>query len=87
MSLSNKGLKMKNIQSINGVLNVIERLPSSINGNPRYLIAINSVCCKTPVDSSYGYCVTNFDGKQVQATIGTHYGNATLNSLKGLENA
>jgi len=65
--------------AIKNVLNIVV--------NPRYLLRVDGWTCKTSVDSSYGYSVTNFDGKQVQATIGTHYGTATLNSLKGLDNA
>jgi len=75
---------VRELHSIKGVLTVIERLPSSYNGNPRYLIAINSVTCKTAVDSSLGYCVTNYDGKPVIATIGTHYRVKTLDSIKPL---
>ena len=75
---------MKNITRHTGKLEVIQRLPSSHYGNPRYLIRIDGHTCKTAVDSSYGYSVTNFDGKTVEATIGTHYGAATLNSLKGV---
>ena len=79
-----KGLNMKNISCHIGTLSIIQRLPSSVNGNPRYLLSVNGVICKTSVDSSYGYSDTNFDGKQVEATIGTHYGSATLKSLKGV---
>lgn len=75
---------MKNISRHQGKLEIIQRLPSSINGNPRYLLRIAGFTCKTSVDSSYGYCVTNHDGKEVIATIGTHYGTATLDTLKGL---
>jgi hypothetical protein len=75
---------VRDIQTIEGVLTVVNILPSSYNGNPRYLIAINSVCCKTAVDSSLGYCVTNYDGKPVIATIGTHYRVKTLDSIKPL---
>lgn len=75
---------MRNISRHIGTLTVLKRLPSSVNGNPRYLMDINGVTCCTAVDSSYGYAVTNFDGKQVEATIGTHYNAATLNSLKGV---
>lgn len=75
---------MKNVTLHNGKLEVLARLPSSYFGNPRYLIRIDGFTCKTAVDSSYGYSVTNFDGKQVEATIGTHYGAATLNTLKGV---
>lgn len=76
---------MKNITRHQGKLEIIQRLDSSRNGNPRYLIRIDGFTCKTPVDSMYGYSVPNFDGKQVIATIGTHYGTATLDSLKGVE--
>lgn len=75
---------MRNISRHIGELKVLMRLPSSYFGNPRYLISINGVACKTAVDSSYGYSVTNWEGKQVEATIGTHYGFATLDTLKGI---
>jgi len=74
---------MKNVSRHQGKLEIIQRLPNSLNGNPRYLIRINGFTCKTAVDSMHGYCVTNFDGKEVIATIGTHYGTQTLDSLKG----
>jgi hypothetical protein len=72
---------MKNITQHEGVLRVLERLPNSFYGNPRYLISIDGFKCKTPVDSSYGYSVTNYNGKVVGATIGTHYRTATLKAL------
>jgi hypothetical protein len=75
---------MKNVTRHQGILKVIERLPSSFNGNPRYLLSIDGFTCKTAVDSGYGYSVTNHDGKEVIAYIGTHYGSATLDSLKGV---
>ena len=74
---------MNNVTRHQGKLEVVKRLPSSLNGNPRYLLRIDGHTCKTSVDSSYGYCVTNYDGKNVIATIGTHYGTATLDTLKG----
>ena len=73
---------MNSISQHIGKLEVLKRLPSSINGNPRYLLRVNGFTCKTAVDSSLGYCVTNYDGKLVQATIGTHYGTQTLDSVK-----
>lgn len=75
---------MKNVSRHQGKLEVLKRLPSSLNGNPRYLIRVDGFTCKTAVDSGYGYSVTNFDGKEVIAYIGTHYGIATLDSLKGV---
>jgi hypothetical protein len=73
---------MKNITRHTGKLQIIKRLPSSRNGNPRYLLKVDGWTCRTSVDSSLGYSVTNFDNKIVEATIGTHFGNATLDSVK-----
>jgi hypothetical protein len=72
---------MKNITRHNGKLEIITRLASSLYGNPRYLLSIDGVQCRTGVDSSHGYSVTNYENKEVNATIGTHYGYATLNTL------
>lgn len=73
---------MKNITRHIGRLEIIERLPSSSNGNPRYLISVDGFTCRTQVDSSHGYSITNYAGEIVEATIGTHYGSATLNTIK-----
>lgn len=72
---------MKNITSHVGTLRIIQRLPSSINGNPRYLLQVAGFTCRTAPDSSLGYSVTNHDGKRVTARIGTHYGHATLDHV------
>ena len=73
---------MKNITQHTGKLSIISRLPSSINGNPRYLIQVDGWTCRTRVDCSIGYEITNFEGRQVKATIGTHYGLTTLRTLQ-----
>ena len=73
---------MKNITQHQGKLEIVERLNNSRNGNPRFIVRIDGVKCYTPVDSLYGYIVSNFKDKEVIATIGTHYGNPTLHSLK-----
>jgi hypothetical protein len=75
---------MKNITRHQGKLEIVERLPSSINGNPRYLLRVDGWTCRTPVDSGLGYCITNYNGKDVEATIGSHYGVATLATVKTL---
>lgn len=72
---------MKNVTAHRGILEIIERLPSSSNGNPRYLIRVDGWVCKTGLDSNIGYKVTNYDGKQVIATIGTHYGKQLLYTI------
>lgn len=73
---------MKNITRHTGTLEVVERLVNSANGNPRFVIRVDGFTCRTPVDSMYDYQISNFEGKRVEATIGTHYGVATLNTLK-----
>ena len=72
---------MKNMTRHNGTLELIKRLPASTNGNPRWLLRVDGVTCRTAVDASLGYYVTNHDGKHVTAIIGTHYGKATLHQL------
>lgn len=69
---------MRNMTTHTGKLEIVRRLPSSTNGNPRFLVRVDGWTCRTPVDSFLGYEVQNMDGKQVKATIGTYYGVATL---------
>ena len=73
---------MKNITRHTGMLEIIERLPNSVNGNPRYLLRIDGFTCRTAPDSMHAYGVTNFEGKTVTATIGTYHGKATLNTIE-----
>jgi len=74
---------MKNITEHTGKLEIISRLPSSFYGNPRFLLSVDGITCRTAPDAMLGYSVQNFDGREVIATIGMHYGNATINTLKG----
>jgi len=75
---------MKNTTYHEGTLSIIKRLESSTNGNPRYLLEVAGFTCRTAPDSSLAYDMTDYDGIQVKATIGTYYGKATLNSVKEL---
>lgn len=72
---------MQNVTRHVGYLTVTRRLPSSANGNPRWLLKVDGWSCRTPVDSFLGYEVQRLDGKVVEATIGTHYGVATLDHV------
>jgi hypothetical protein len=72
---------MKNITRHTGILEIVERLNNSKNGNPRFLCIVDGYTFRTAVDSSHGYSIQNFEGKQVEVSIGTHYGNTTLNSI------
>ena len=76
---------MKSITHRTGKLEIIERLPNSTNGNPRYFIRVNGFGCRTQIDHQHGYSVPNFDGKIVEATIGVHYGYATLDTIKEIK--
>lgn len=75
---------MKNITRHFGKLEIIKRLPSSRNGNPRYLLRVDGWTCRTAPDTQLAYSLPNLDGKQVEALIGTHYGNATLDWAKAI---
>ena len=73
---------MKSITRHSGILEIIERLPQSTNGNPRYLFTIDGYTAATMVDSHYGYELPNHDGKRVTVTLGSHYGRLSLNSIE-----
>jgi hypothetical protein len=73
---------MKNMTVHTGTLQVIQREPSSYNGNPRYLVQLDGYTAKTAVDSSLGYSITNFDGREVKADIGLHYGTRTIENVR-----
>ena len=75
---------MKNITKHEGKLEILKKLDNSYNGNPRFLISIDGFTCKTAVDSMIAYSITNYENREVIATIGTHYGTSTLDSLKGI---
>lgn len=72
---------MKNLTRHTGLLEIVSRLPSSKNGNPRYLLRVDGTTCRTQVDSMEAYTLEKYNGKQVEATIGTHFGVATLNAV------
>ncbi len=73
---------MKNITAHTGTLSSIRRLPSSVNGNPRFQLVIDGYTCVTTPDSGLAYAVQIMVGRQVQATIGTYYGIRSLNTIK-----
>lgn len=79
---------MKNITSHTGTLHIVERLKSSVNGNPRYscmLVATDersAIAFKTGVDSSYGYSITNYREKIVNVELGELRSQLTLHSIE-----
>lgn len=73
---------MKDVKTYTGKLEVVQRLDNSFNGNPRYQFTVGGVAAITQADCSYGYSITNFDGKMVKARIGTHYHKLMLDRLE-----
>ena len=73
---------MKNRSNHTGTLQVIERLDNSLNGNPRYRAEVDGLEFVTAPDCSFGYSITNYEGKAVDITVGSHYGLITLDTLK-----
>jgi len=77
---------MKNLSTHYGTLTILERLPNSLNGNPRFLAAAldkgTGFTFRTAPDSHIAYKLSNYEGKQVQVVIGTYYGKTTLHSIK-----
>lgn len=69
---------MRNITTHRGILRVLDSLPASRNGNPRYLLSVAGYRCRTEPDSMFAYMVKNLDGKFCEAKIGQHYGKETL---------
>jgi len=73
---------MKNITRHTGTVERLKRMESSANGNPRFSFTIDGYDVATGIDAMHGYAIQNFEGKECVATIGTHYGRLTLNSIK-----
>lgn len=73
---------MKNMTRHTGILTVIERDKNNgSNGNPRYVVMLDGYVCRTAVDSSLGYSITNYDRKEVTALIGSHYNTVTIEGV------
>ena len=70
---------MKNsTQTQTGKLVVVERLKNSLNGNPRYMLLINETVFYTTPDSSYGYSITNHEGKEITVELKMYRGKLSL---------
>jgi len=56
-------------KTITGKLENIERMPSSLNGNPRYSFTVDGYRVVLPVDSSWGYSITNYRDQIVTVEV------------------
>jgi hypothetical protein len=69
---------MKNITEHTGKLENLERMKSSVYGNPRFSFTVDGYKIVTVPDSSHGYSIESYRGKTVRVQIGTHYGRLSL---------
>jgi len=78
---------MKNITRHTGTLKLIKRMKNSRDGNPQFMLFIDEsgrghgFKFRTPANSMMAYGIDHYIGKTVTATIGTHYGCATLDGI------
>ena len=79
---------MKYIKKHIGKLRKVKRLKNSLNGNPRFLLAMvdenqNFQLFRTAVDSGLAYSVENYLNRDqvVAVESGQHYGKPTLKSI------
>tara|TARA_R110000787_G_scaffold188437_1_gene300216 strand:+ start:555 stop:821 length:267 start_codon:yes stop_codon:yes gene_type:complete len=74
-----------------GILNKVERMPNSYNGNPRYLVSItseymgNTFLARTKPDASLGYSIDNHFGKKVSAILGSYYGHLSITNVEAVK--
>ena len=73
---------MRNITRHTGILKNVQRFDTSRRGNPRYTATVDGYTFYTGVDSVHGYSITNYEGKQVEVTIGYHRSKKTLNTIR-----
>ena len=74
---------MKNIQTVEGKLEIIEQLKHSKNGNPKYFLKVGEVEMETETDSGLTFLVKSYEGKTVTAKYGLHRNKITLSELDG----
>jgi hypothetical protein len=73
--------KVKEIISLTGKLIIVQREKSSLNGNPRYMCMINETPFFTRPDSSYGYMITNHEGKEISVICSYYRGKLSLDKI------
>lgn len=78
---------MRDTETYTGTISGMNRLPSSRNGNPRFLVTIHCdsgeiLTARTMPDSMDGYTVRDFEGEHVTAAIGWHYGKLSIADIQ-----
>ena len=67
---------------LTGKFNVVERLPNSANGNPRFLCMVDGVAFRTAPDSRFTPSITNYQDKIVTVKLRVFYARWTLAEIK-----
>ena len=75
---------MRNTKWVYGKLTNLTRLPNSYYGNPRYSCVIGNVECRTGIDASLGYGITNHEDKLVRAMVGDHYNHKQVQHIENV---
>jgi len=57
------------MRTLSGIVTDIQRLKSSVNGNPRFQFVINGEIVVTAPDCQYGYEITNFTDKTLTCDV------------------
>jgi len=81
-----RGNLMKNLETIKGLkIDKLERMNSSINGNPRFRVYFsNGLVSQTMVDDMATYAIENYTRRNrpvVDVEFGTHYGTVQVNRI------
>ncbi len=74
---------MKNKTRHKGKMQGITRLQNTKDGGPRFQMKIDGWTCRTVPDAMYSYGIDHsWEGKEVEAIIGTHYGLAMIDTIR-----
>jgi hypothetical protein len=76
---------MKHERTITGVLQYVDRLPSSYYGNPRFCVSIDGERFSTQVDAMLGYSIQNHLGQLVRAKVGYYYGVPSVETIEAMK--
>jgi len=69
---------MKHERNIIGKLDIVNKLPNSHLGNPRYEVSIGDERFTTQTNAGLAYGITQYRGKLVKAKVGYYYGSPSV---------
>lgn len=77
---------MRDLNTITGILRS-KRMKNGTghNGNPRFRCYIGCYRAVTQIDDALNYDIQNWEGKEVIAVVGMHYGRNTVHTMEVVE--